>query len=129
MPPTKASQELDIPDSERGIETTEIDVFGEKFTVLKATNFFNLMRVFDPDEPHQVTRYMIDSIAERDRKRFVTIMGQRHNLTTEELFDIFADLMEAQGDGRPTKPSSASPNGSRRRAASTRSEGTSSSTD
>ena len=128
MPPAKPSTDLEIPDNEQGIETAEIKVFGEKFTVLKATNFFNLMRVFDPDEPHQVTRYMIDVIAERDRKRFITTMASRHSLTTDELFDIFSDLMEAQGDGRPTKPSSASSNGPRKRAASTPSADTSSST-
>lgn len=131
MPPQKQSTsvELDIPDSEQGIDTVDIDVFGEKITVLKATNFFSLMRVFDPDEPHQVTRYLIDSIAERDRKRFITLMGSRHNLSTEELFEIFSDVLEAQGEGRPTKSSSASPNGSRRRAGSTRSGDTSSPTD
>lgn len=129
MPPARPSTELEIPDSEQGIETATIKVFGEKFVVLKATNFFNLMRVFDPDEPHQVTRYMIDSIAERDRRRFITTMAARHNLTTEELFDIFADLMEAQGDGRPTRSSSASSNGPRKRVASTPSAATSSSTD
>ena len=126
--PAKTSMELDIPDDEQGIETGEIKVFGEKFAVLKATNFFNLMRVFDPEEPHQVTRYLIDSIAERDRRRFVTTMAQRHNLTTEELFAIFSDLIEVQSDGRPTPPSSASSNGSRKRAASSPSAGTSSST-
>ena len=125
MPPAKStSTELDIPDEEQGVETEEIEIFGEKFTVLKTTNFFRLLSVFDEDEPANLPKYLISSIAQRDRRRFKNLMAVQTSLTDKDLFDIFSDIMEAQGDGRPTESSSGSSNGSGKSRASTRSAGT-----
>jgi hypothetical protein len=125
MPSAKTtSTELDIPDDEKGIETEEVVIFGEKFAVLKTTNFFNLLEVFDEDEPANLPRYLIKAIATRDRRRFKNTLAMQTSLTDKDLFDIFSDIMEAQGDGRPTESSSGSSNGSGRSRASTRSAAT-----
>lgn len=115
--------DLAIPDDEVGIETTELELLGEKFTVLKAMNSFSLMRVFDPDEPAELSKYLIRAIASRDRRRFITVMAQQINLPMESLLEMFGDVVEAQSNGRPTTPSSGSSTGSRKKAASTRSAG------
>jgi hypothetical protein len=116
--------ELAIPDDEVGIETVELEVFGEPFKILKAMNSFNLMRVFDADEPAELSKYLIKAVASTDRRRFITVMAQQINLSMDDLFKIFSDMIEAQSNGRPTKPSSESSTGSRKKAVSTRSVAT-----
>ena len=113
--------DLAIPDDEVGIEKIELEFFGETFSVLKAMNAFSLMRVFDPDEPAELSKYLIKAIAQSDRRRFVGLMGQQVNLSMDELFQMFQDIIEAQSNDHPTKPSSGSSTGSRKKVASTRS--------
>jgi hypothetical protein len=100
--------DLAIPDGEVGIETTELEFFGEKFVVLKAMNAFSLMRVFDPDEPAELSKYLVKAVASQDRRRFVSTMGQQINLTFDQLFDMLQKIIEAQSNGHPTEPSSES---------------------
>ena len=105
------------------IPFTEVPIFGETIKVRTEQNFFNLLRAFDPDDPAQLAKYLIGVVHPDDEKTFITLMAQQRNLTAEELMEIFADITEAQAEGHPTKPASASRTTSRRKAVSTRSAG------
>jgi hypothetical protein len=102
------------------IPYTELTIFGEKIKVRTEQNFFNLLRAFDPDDPAQLAKYLIGVVHPDDEKPFITLMAQQRNLTADDLMEVFADITEAQSEGHPTKPASASRTSSRPRAASKR---------
>jgi hypothetical protein len=126
MPPAKKA-EVTLYEEDEGQEFVEVKLTklgNEKFLVHKSTNMFNLLGVFDEESPANLPRYLINVTAARDRVRLKTALAQQGELTIDDLFLIFGEITEAQADGRPTVSLSASPNGSPKRAASTRSAGT-----
>lgn len=122
--PTAKTTEVELFEEDQGKEFVEVPIFGEKFSFLAGTNMFALLNVFNPDEPANLPKYLIDRVAKRDQKRLVTALGQRADLSIDELIKIFNDITAAQAEGRPTNSSTGSSSGSGKRAASTRSADT-----
>lgn len=123
MPAAKRT-EVAIFDEDEGIDFVPVEILGEKYQVRKGTNYFALLNVFNPDEPGNLPKYLIDRMARVDRNRFITAMSRRAELDMDDLLKIFNDITEAQADGRPSRSSSGSSTGSAKKAASTRSADT-----
>ena len=126
MPPAKSTA-VDIPDDEAGVEFVKVKsktLDGHEFHVRKSVNAFKLLGVFDEESPANLPKYLIDITARRDQAELKSVISQRASMTIDELFQVFVEISEAQAEGRPTVLSSASPNGSAKRRASTRSAGT-----
>jgi hypothetical protein len=117
-----------VPKAER---TQTIELFGEHFEVKLGVNVVGIMNAMNADDTSASARLLTNMIADKDQRRFTHAMETAPALADDDqekaaklLFRIVNLIIEVASGGNPTSSSSASPTGTRKRAAVKRSVAT-----
>jgi hypothetical protein len=107
--------------------TTPVTLFGEEFEVVLGVSVVGQMNMLNPNDRTGVSRYLLGMIAPKDQDRFTKVLEDHPALRGDPeeavklLFTIIENLTEVASGSRPTTSSSASPSGTRKKAAVKRS--------